>query len=393
MLCAMSHPWVKVAKLKTLLYSALVLLGISCSESKISERLHYIEAELDRSSYVHDSLRNELDSIMTFAHLSDREMALGQILKFRFQMVNHDNLDGSLADQALEYYNRHHDPRMLAWCHIARGVYLAHQLERYDESIMELKQAEELSTLSNDLVLKYYLYQFLEQANQRMQNYEKELKYSQRAFEYSRQLSDTLRLLVSLNNLATAYTMAYSANGNPSFTDSAKLCFKKSIPLVNHLTNQSSFTPYFLATLGGFYLNEHKMDSAYILATKSMQLRPTYLGCLLLASIAEELGNVVKADSLYQRTLSMGESDPAIVFSIGKVHPLKFYYNFKMRQGQYHEACQLMEQIVATKDSLNRARQVMVVNELQTKYDQEVKRRALDKNSIVIVLSRPCCWC
>ena len=125
MLCAMSHPWVKVAKLKALLYSALVLLGISCSESKVSERLCYIEAELDRSSYVDDSLRNELDSIMTFGHLSDREMALGQILKFRFQMVNHDNLDGSLADQALEYYNRHHDPRMLAWCHIARGVYLA----------------------------------------------------------------------------------------------------------------------------------------------------------------------------------------------------------------------------------------------------------------------------
>ena len=38
-----------------------------------------------------------------------------------------------------------------------------------------------------------------------------------------------------------------------------------------------------------------------------------------------------------------------------------------------------MEQIVATKDSLNRARQVQVVNELQTKYDQEVKRRKLDK--------------
>ena len=59
--------------------------------------------------------------------------------------------------------------------------------------------------------------------------------------------------------------------------------------------------------------------------------------------------------------------------------PLMFYYNFKIRQGQYQEACELAEQIVAAKDSLNRARQVMVVNELQTKYDQEVKRRALDK--------------
>ena len=128
-------------------------LACSCTESKVSERLHYIEAQLDRSSYVNDSLRNELDSIMTFGHLSDREMALGQILQFRFKLMRHENLDGSLADQALEYYERHHDQRMLAWCHIARGVYFAYQLEEYDESIKELKLAEELAMPLDDLVL------------------------------------------------------------------------------------------------------------------------------------------------------------------------------------------------------------------------------------------------
>lgn len=113
------------AKISVFLGMALWLcLALSCSESQTSERLNYIEAELDRNSYVHDSLRNELDSIMTFAHLSDGEMALGQVLQLRFQMVNHDNLDGSLADQALEYYERRHDQRMQAWCHLAKGFYL-----------------------------------------------------------------------------------------------------------------------------------------------------------------------------------------------------------------------------------------------------------------------------
>ena len=105
-------------------------LAVSCAESQTGERLKRIEAALDQKSYVDDSLRAELDSLMTFAHLTDREKALGQLLQFRFQVRKHENLDGLLVDQALEYYEHHRDQRMLAWCHLARGVYLAYQLER-----------------------------------------------------------------------------------------------------------------------------------------------------------------------------------------------------------------------------------------------------------------------
>lgn len=373
MLCAMSHPWVKVAKLKALLgIVALVLLGISCSESKVSERLHYIEAQLDRSSYVDDSLRNELDSIMTFGHLSDREKALGQILQFRFQLMRNENLDGSLADQALEYYERHHDQRMLAWCHIARGVYLAYQLERYDESIQELKQAEELAVPLDDQVLKYHTCLYIAMANLNIQNYERELKYSLKAMDYSKAIGDTAKMVIALNNLASSYSAL-------SLNDSAVLFTKRCIPLMSYLNNQSPGKPYILASIAGSYLDNHQLDSAMYFALLSIQVRPNYYGDLLLAGIAEEQGDVMLADSMFQRSLSVDEKNPSIVSPIGKATPMMFYYNFKFRQGKYQEACKLMEQIVATKDSLSRARQIQVVNELQTKYDQEVKRRALDK--------------
>lgn len=380
MLCAMSHPWVKVAKLKALLgIVALVLLGISCSESKVSERLRYIEAELDRNAHVHDSLRNELDSIMTFAHLSDREMALGQILQFRFQVMWDENLDGSLADQALEYYNRHHDQRMLAWCHIARGVYLAYQLEKYDESIQELKLAEELAMPLHDRVLKYYICQYVGQSNHLIQNYERALKYALQVIDYCKTLSDTSKLVIGLNNLATAYALASIANGDKSLMDSAALNIRRCIPLMDYMDNHSPGKPFIYGTISSSFLAEDKIDSAMYFAKKSMQVRPTYLGYLLQASIAEKQGNMAWADSLFQRSLLIDEKNASAATSEGKVQPLRFYYNFKIRQGRYQEACKLMEQIVATKDSLSRARQVQVVNELQTKYDQEVKRRALDK--------------
>lgn len=380
MLCVMSHPWVKVAKLKALLgIVALVLLGISCTESKISERLCYIEAELDRSSYVHDSLRNELDSIMTFAHLSDRETALGQILIFRFQLMRNENLDGSLADQALEYYERHHDQRMLAWCHIARGVYLAYQLERYDESIQELKQAEELAVPLDDQVLKYYVYHYLGQSNHRIRNHELSLKYAHLVMKYSKSLGDSSRIIIALNDLATAYGQTSIFTGNKSLTDSARLCIRRCIPLMKHLSDQALIKPYIFTTIGGSYLEEDKVDSAMFFAQQSMQVRPTYFVYILLADIAEHQGDAARADELYQQSISMGEKDPAVVSSEGKMLPLKFYNNFKVRQGKYQEACALMQQIIATNDSLSRTRQVQVVNELQTKYDQEVKRRALDK--------------
>lgn len=354
-------------------------LACSCTESKVSERLHYIEAELDRSSYVHNSLRNELDSIMTFAHLSDREMALGQVLQLRSQMMNHDNLDGSLADQALEYYERHHDPRMLAWCHLARGVYLAYQLEKFDESIQELKKAEELSMPINDHVLKYYIVNILGQTNHRIQNYEHALKYALRVMEYCKALNDTSKMISGLNNLATAYALASLANGDKSLMDSATLNIRRCIPLMHCMDNNLPGTPFIYGTISGSYLDENKMDSALFFAQKSMQVRPTYYGYLLLASIAEKQGDIVRADSLYQRSLLIKDKYASVATSEGKVQPLRFYYNFKLRQGQYQDACELANLIVTTKDSVNRARQVQVVNELQTKYDQEVKRRALDK--------------
>ncbi len=353
-------------------------LACSCTESKVSERLNYIEAELDRSSYVSDSLHNELDSIMTFAHLSEREMALGQILQFRFQLMRNENLDGSLADQALEYYHRHHDPRMLAWCHLSRGVYLAYQLEKYDESIQELKQAEELAVPLDDQVLKYYVYHYLGQSNHRIRNHEQSLKYSHLVMKYSKSLGDSSKMIRALNDLATANAQVSSVIGDKSLMDSARLCIRRCIPLMKHLSDQALIKPYLFATIGGTYLNEHKVDSAIFFAHQSMQVRPTYWGYELLGAIAEQQNDLVCADSLYQSAVSMDAEGPSLV-SEGKVQPLLFYYNFKINQGQYQDACQLMEQIVATKDSLNRARQVMVVNELQTKYDQEVKRRALDK--------------
>lgn len=354
-------------------------LAWSCTESKVSERLSYIEAELDRSSYVHDSLRDELDSIMTFAHLSDREMALGQVLQLRSQMMNHDNLNGSLADQALEYYNRHHDPRMLAWCHLARGVYLAYQLEKYDESIQELKQAEELAVPLDDYVLKYYVYHYLGQSNHRIKNHEQSLKYAHLVMRYSKSLGDSSRMVIALNDLATAYGQTGLYTGNKSLMDSAKMCIRRCIPLMKHLSDQARIKPYIFTAIGGEFLEENKVDSAVYFAQKSIQVRPTNIGYVLLADIAEHQGDAARADKLYQQSLSMGEKDPAVVSSEGKMLPLKFYTNFKVRQGKYQEACFLMQQIIAANDSLNHARKVQVVNELQTKYDQEVKRRKLDK--------------
>ncbi len=354
-------------------------LAFSCSKNQTGEQLKRIEAALDQSSYVDDSLRNELDSIMTFAHLSDREMALGQILQVRFQMINSENLDGSLADQALEYYERHRDPRMLAWCHIARGVYLAYQLERYDESIQELKQAEELAVPLDDQVLKYYVYNYLGQSNHRIRNHELSLKYAHLVMKYSKSLGDSSRIIIALNDLATAYGQTGLFTRNKSLMDSAKQCIMQCIPLMKHLSDQSPIKPYIFTTIGGEFLEEDKVDSAMFFAQQSMQVRPTNFVYILLADIAEHQGDAARADELYQQSISMGEKDPAVVSSEGKMLPLKFYTNFKARQGNYQEACALMQQIIATNDSLSRARQVQVVNELQTKYDQEVKRRALDK--------------
>lgn len=197
--------------------------------------------------------------------------------------------------------------------------------------------------------------------------------------EYCKALNDTTKMISGLNNLATAYALASLANGEKSLMDSATLNIRRCIPLMHCMDNNLPGTPFIYGTISGSYLDENKMDSALFFAQKSMQVRPTYYGYLLLASVAEKQGDIVRADSLYQRSLLIKDKYASVATSEGKVQPLRFYYNFKLRQGQYQDACELANLIVTTKDSLNRARQVQVVNELQTKYDQEVKRRKLDK--------------
>ena len=191
-------------------------------------------------------------------------------------------------------------------------------------------------------------------------------------------MHDTARMVIALNNLANAYGNVSDINDDKSLRDSSIQCTRQCIPLMRQLGNCSPGKPYILASIAGSYLEYHQLDSAIYYAMQSIKVQPNFYGYLLLAGIAEQQENFERADSLFQHSLSINENDPSIV-SEGKVMPLMFYYNFKIRQGQYQEACELAEQIVATKDSLNRARQVQVVNELQTKYDQEVKRRALDK--------------
>jgi tetratricopeptide (TPR) repeat protein len=357
----------------------MICLMVSCAGGQVYERLLTIEQELDNLHYVEDSLYHEVDSIVALPHLSDKEQALAEIILFRMQLINHTKMDGSLPDHALEYYEHYHDPRMLAWCYNTKAIYLMQNSKQYDEIIKLLKKAEEIASPLDEPKLKCDIYQSLELANLRALNYEKEFQYSQKVLDYCQQLQDTALMVLSYNNHATAYAHMAEVTRNKALLDSAKLSCRRCIPLMDYLENKAPAKPYIFATIGGTYLDEHRVDSALYFAEQSMAVRPTYYGYLLLSKIAEEQGDMARADSLFKQSLTLEEKSLNVVSANGKAVPLSFYYQFKLRQGQYREACQLMEQIVATKDSLNQAHRVQQINELQTKYDQEVKRRALDK--------------
>lgn len=371
-------------------WATMVFMLGACSNDK-HERL---VAMLDdyRNDYNTEENNALLDSLEMSGHTSEGDQMLINVLRFRNSIASSGmQYDAFALDQASKYYTSRDDHKMMAWCYMLQGAYNLAIDHSGARSIDVLKKAEDLSRECDDLLLNYAVNQQLFNINATIANYEKSIKYARLMEHYSRMMEDSVRMLNSIycQNIAFG-NMAF--NGANEFMDSTTATAMRCIPLLGNMKTHRLrvMLPYVLNNIGHAYQVLGKTDSAMVYFEMSRRERPTPATTFIFAGFADSEGRVAEADSLYRLATLQADTVANIMHPTANLPALKYYYSFKIKHGQYKEACAIQERIISVKDSLDKAHQVFLVNELQTKYDQEVKRRNLDQrlyqSSAIVVL-------
>jgi len=334
-----------------------------------------------------------LDSIEMTGHTSESDQMLINVMRFRNNIATFNApLDAYALDQATKYYTSRDDSRMMAWCYMLQGAYNMAIDESGARSIDMLKKAEDLSREGEDLLLNYAVSQQLFNINATIGNFDKAIKYARHMERYSRMMGDSARILVSIHYQNVSFGYMAGESNNKAYSDSAYAASRRSIPYIGNIKSHrlSVMLPYILNNIGFAMMSHGEQDSAMVYFEMARNERPVPATTMVFAGLADSRNDHAAADSLYRLAIEQCDTAPNIKHPQANLPALNRYYQFQTKHGRYEEACNILERIISVKDSLENAHQVFLVNELQTKYDQEVKLRNIDKrlyqSSAVVVL-------
>lgn len=367
--------------LNIILWTTLVLSVVSCNGDKHDRLVAMLDNYKDEYKIAENSAL--LDSLELTGYTTEGDQMLINVLRFRNSIATScSQYDAFALDQATKYYTSKDDHKMMAWCYMLQGAYSFAIDNSGSRSVDVLKKAEELSRELDEPLLSYAINQQLFNLNATIANYEKSLKYARLMERYSHDMGDSVRMLTSLYCQSIAFgNLAAQNSKEKAWGDSSVVIAKRCIPLLGNMKGHRLrvLLPYVLNNIGFAYTLSGHPDSALIYHEMSRKERAIPANTFVFAGIADRKGRLAEADSLYKLAIVQIDTISNIKHPTANLPALDRYYRFKMSHGQYEDACGILVQMIHVKDSLEKAHQVFLVNELQTKYDQEVKRRNLDR--------------
>lgn len=341
-----------MVKLLHIVIFAIVILS-ACNNERSHDQLSSIDNLLKEDKV--DSAYQKLKDINPHK-LNDKEknyfnLLYTEALYRSFRPIGSD----SLINTCIDFYNQHGASKVkLCEAYFYKGMILF-SLNRSEQAVVNLKEAEKLAKDLPDENLKHKIYNGLVTVNYSTANYELAMKYARRELASAQKTSNKLWLAHAYNHMSCMY----DKSGN---RDSSFYYIKKVIPFISQIPKDAQV--YHLSNIGLYYLHNGDTLRAKEYLQKACLVSPLPDPCNLLARIYYSEGNTKEAFLLWNKTLKRCDLESSIQI---KETMLDLLYH----SGKYKDAGKIATEIKLLKDSLVHQQQTIKIQELQLDYDHQ----------------------
>ena len=341
---------------KNLIVLLALLITSGCEKTSVLNQIHEIEFLTEQELF--DSAYVQLSTINEAALSNDDQKAHYYLLRSQLgYLTQHPDSTSMLDSLVIPYFSEKNDQKNLANAYYYKGYSLGLKGD-YAKTTYYYKKAEEQAiNVRNDKLL-YKIYESLSAINDLTGNYKLELEYAKKAFTIVRLINNNKWTCDALYNMALAYSRLKQK-------DSSFYYINKMEPFLKYVPKKD--LPYTQISIAYLYKHTNPEKAKKYLEMALSETESSY-ALVHLADIYLNEGKMDKAYLLWKRALNIQDRKPKD----------KILYNileYNIIHGNINHVCETINEIIAIKDSIIDNLRNDTIKDLQLRFDHEVAMR------------------
>ena len=333
----------------------LTTLLFSCHNNMGRETLEKVDSLLKKEQ--NDSALSML-SQMNMSELDEDQYMFRNLLLSIAQFKCYVPIpNDSIIKECVHYYTKTKEKDKLAVSYLYHGAIMT-TLDKMEEAINSLKQAETIATELNNADLSIKTNVYLSYVNGRTGNQRKSLEYILKALHIAKSINNKRWIGYCFDHIGSVYS-------SMNIPDSSNYYIEKSIPYTKYLPRIEQ--PYLINNQAAVFWKKGNLHRAEDYLKMSLSIYPMEQTYGLLAKLFTEQNKLKEADSLWKQVLHTKDIQT-------KVNTLYPYSEWLYKQGRLKEAWETAMKVPALKDSLAQQQQAEAIMGRQTAYDRQVAR-------------------
>lgn len=335
----------------------LAILTISgCEHKDIWKQFDEIESLTDREQF--DSALVELLKISERTLSNEDERAHYYLLRTKLGYLTQKPDSTNMLDSlVIPYYSQKNDQKNLANAYYCKGYSIGSKGD-YAKATYYYKKAEEQTMAIDDDRLLYKVYESLSAVNELTGNYQLELEYAKKALIIVQKLNNNKWTYDALYNTA----LAFSRNKQK---DSSLYYLNKMEPFLKYVPKYDMANT--LTSIAYLYKHTNPEKAKYYLEKSLSEAESSY-ALAHLSDIYVNEGKIDEAYLLRKKALAINDNNPKDII----LHNL---FEYDIEHGRTDSVCQYVNEIIAIKDSIINSLRNDTIKDLQLRFDQEVALR------------------
>ena len=357
-------------KLKKLVWwLPLVALLIGCGGKPTAQELAEIDSLLWAEK--NDSAYQIISSYDAASFKKEADRAYYNLLMTHAAVVSyHWPASDSLINEAIGYYKRTGDKERLADSYYYKGELYYFQHEDWTKTIEIYKLAEEQAEQTDNIWLKYKIYDAIGGVNQQSGNYQMCLDYGRKALDYILRIGRRSSICGAYMQMATTFAFLQQ-------TDSAAFYTDKAIPYLKDYQNVvgENIHPDFFSNIGYNYMVVGRYKEAKQYLEQSLMVKVTAVACNYLAWIYKQEGDEEQSHLWYLKAHEIGDNWPKD----------KILYELLRYDIEHHNlegAQEKLKGMMTISDSLHKAQMDRTILEYQHQFDEQAAQEAHQRKMI-----------
>ena len=333
-----------------------LLMTSSCENKSVLNQIYEIESLTDQEFF--DSAYVKLSKIGESALCNDDEKAHYYLLRTRLgYLTQHPDSTNMLDSLVIPYFSEKNDHKNLANAYYSLGYRVVIKGD-YANATYYFKKAEELAIiLANDKQL-FKIYESLSAINELTGNYKIELEYAKKAFKIAPKVNNNRWEYDACYKMALAYSRL-------GLIDSSLYYINKVEPLLKYVPKED--LPYILVSIAYLYKHTKPEKAKYYLEKSLLEEESSY-AMANLADIYLKEGKLDEAYHLWEKALNIHDRNP-------KDKILHNILEYDVNHSNIDHVCETVNEIITIKDSIIDNLRNDTIKDLQLRFDHEAAMR------------------